>query len=379
MKTCKIAGKCGGCNYLTIDYKKQLDIKKHHCIDLIKKEKLTFCKVADTVGIKNPYHYRNKIIVAFNNKYEYGLYQENTHQVIPYDRCLMHEEVSDNVIKKIQMIIKKYRVSIYDEKRNKGLLRHVLIRRAIKTDQTMVVLVCNESVFKGSKNFCNELIKACPSVKTVVLNVNKRKTSVVLGNEEKVLYGKGFIVDKLCGLQFKISPSSFYQINHEQCENLYIKALSLVGISNRDVVVDTYCGIGTIGMVAAKTAKSVIGVEVNKEAIKDANINAKMNSISNIRFVNDDASNFMRELASKKQKVDIVIMDPPRAGSTKVFMDAVAVLKPKKVVYISCDPTTQMRDLSYFKRIGYKFDTLYPYDMFPHTSHVETVVLMSKV
>lgn len=226
---------------------------------------------------------------------------------------------------------------------------------------------------------CNELIKNFPSIKTVVLNVNKRKTSVVLGNEEKILYGKGFIVDELCGLKFKISPKSFYQINHQQCELLYSKALDLLNLTGQERIIDAYCGIGTIGMIVANRTKEVTGVELNKDAVKDAINNAKMNKIENIKFINDDASAFMIKLAKQKQKVDCVIMDPPRSGSTQEFMDAVKILNPKQVVYISCDPSTQVRDIKYFAKIGYRGEVMYPVDMFPHTSHVETVALLSKL
>lgn len=378
MMKCLIEKKCGSCKYINIDYNKQLEIKKEYCNELLKKHDLSMYKVEDIVGMPYPYEYRNKIIIAFNQKYEFGFYEEDSHKIVPYNRCLLHEELSDQIIKKIQSLLKRYRVSIYDENRRKGLLRHVLIRRAIITNQTMVVLVCNENVFKGSKNFCNELVKSFPSIKTVVLNVNRRKTSIVLGNEEKVLYGKGFIVDELCGLKFKISPRSFYQINHEQCEKLYNKALSLLELKKNDTVIDAYCGIGTIGMIAAKSVKEVIGVELNKDAIKDANNNAKMNKINNIRFINDDASDFMVKLAKNKHNIDCVIMDPPRSGSTKEFMDAIRILNPKKVVYISCDPSSQVRDIKYFAKLGYRGNVLYPFDMFPQTSHVETVCLLTR-
>lgn len=375
---CLIERKCGSCKYINVEYNQQLEIKTNYCKDLLKNNNLNMYKVEKIKGMQYPYEYRNKIIVAFNQKYEFGFYEENSHRIIPYNRCLLHEEVSDLIIKKIQSLLKRYRVSIYDEKRQRGLLRHVLIRRAIVKDQTMIVLVCNDNVFKGSKNFCNELVKSFPSIKTVVLNVNKRKTSIVLGNEEKVLYGKGFIVDELCGLTFKISPKSFYQINHEQCQALYNKAIDLLELKGNEIVIDAYCGIGTIGMVAAKKAKEVIGVELNQDAIKDANNNARMNKIENIRFVNDDASNFMAVLAKTKQRVDCVIMDPPRSGSTKEFMDAIKILNPKKVVYVSCDPTTQVRDIKYFSKLGYQGNVLYPFDMFPHTIHTETVCLLTR-
>lgn len=375
---CLIEKKCGSCKYINSSYQKQLDIKKEYCKKLLKDKHLDMYHVEDVLGMEYPYEYRNKIIIAFNQKYEFGFYEEDSHKIIPYDRCLLHEEVSDLIIKKIQSLLKRYRISIYDENRNKGLLRHVLIRRAIVSDQTMVVLVCNDNVFKGSKNFCNELIKSFPSIKTVVLNVNKRKTSIVLGNDEKVLYGKGFIVDELCGLKFKISPKSFYQINHYQCEILYHKALNLLNLKGNEIVIDAYCGIGTIGMIASSKVKEVIGVEVNKDAVKDAINNAKMNKISNIKFVNDDATAFMIKLAKQKQKVDCIIMDPPRSGSTKEFMDAIKILSPQKVVYISCDPSTQVRDIKYLAKLGYRSNIMYPVDMFPHTIHVETIVSIQR-
>ena len=241
----------------------------------------------------------------------------------------------------------------------------------------MVVLVCNENMWRGSKQFCNQLVKKFPSIKTIVLNVNTRRTPIVLGNEDKVLYGKGFIVDELCGLKFKISPQSFYQINHDQCVNLYTKALSLLNIKGNETAIDAYCGIGTIGMILSQKVKQVIGVESNKDAIKDAKNNARMNQLSNIQFVCDDATEFMKKLAKEKHKVDVVIMDPPRSGSTKQFMDSVKILNPKQVVYISCDPTTQIRDIQYFKKIGYHTHTMHLYDMFPHTRHVESICLLS--
>lgn len=379
MMKCLIEKKCGSCKYINTDYQKQLDVKTNYCKKLLNDQKLDMYKVEDTIGMEYPYEYRNKIIVAFNHKYEFGFYEEDSHRIIPYDRCLLHEEICDTIIKKIQSLLKRYRVSIYDENRNRGLLRHVLIRRAVVTDQTMVVLVCNDNVFKGSKNFCNELVKNFKSIKTVVLNVNKRKTSIVLGNEEKVLYGKGYIVDELCGLTFKISPKSFYQINHQQCEVLYSKAIDLLKLKGNEIVIDAYCGIGTIGMIASNKTKEVIGVELNRDAVKDAISNAKMNKINNIKFINDDASSFMIKLAKQHQKVDCVIMDPPRSGSTKEFMDSIKILMPKQVVYISCDPSTQVRDIKYFAKLGYRGEIMHLVDMFPHTEHVETVCLLSKL
>ena len=378
MKHCPIAKKCGSCQYIDIPYQKQLLEKKDYCTSLIQKCKLKGIKIEDVAGMENPYSYRNKIIISFNQKYEYGFYEENSHKIIPYKHCLLHEEESDLIITKIQSLFKKYRVSIYDDSKRKGLVRHILIRRAMETNQTMIVLVCTESVFPGSKNFCNELVKSFSSIKTIVLNVNKRKTSIVLGNEEKLLYGKGFVVDKLCGLSFKISASSFYQINHKQCEQLYKKLLSLLSLKGSEVVVDAYCGIGTIGMLVAKNVKQVIGIEKNQEAVMDAINNAKHNEIRNISFICEDATDYMNQLVTKKKNVDIIILDPPRIGSTKEFMDAVKKLNVKQVVYVSCDPNSLIRDMQYFKTLGYQTDVLYPYDMFPHTKHTEIIILLQR-
>lgn len=373
---CAIQQRCGSCQYMSLDYSKQLLKKQEKCKELFRDFPVTVYSVE---GMDNPYGYRNKVIVAFNQKYEYGLYEEGSHKIVPMKGCLLHDEETHRVLTKIQQLVKKYHMSIYDEKRKRGFLRHVLIRRAIKTNQTLVTMVVNEDMFKGSKNFCQELIKSCPSVKTIVQNINKRQTSIVLSQQEKVLYGKGFIVDELCGLTFKISSQSFYQINHEQCEKLYHKVSALLDLNQDQVILDTYCGIGTIGMTLASQVKEVIGVELNKEAYTDAINNAKMNKIRNIRFVNQDASEFMKQMASHHQHVDCVIMDPPRAGSTKVFVEAIQVLKPKQIVYVSCDPSTQARDLKWFKDIGYVTSDIYPYDMFPQTEHVECVILMSRV
>lgn len=374
---CSLIHKCGGCYFKDDDYQKQLQQKTQMVKKEIEKKHLHI-KVHDTVASPLEKGYRNKVIVAFNQKYEYGLYEENTRQIIPYQRCFLHEDIMDEILMFLQTLLKKYRVSIYDVQRNKGLLRHVLIRRAVKTNQTMVVFVCNDKILKGSKNLCQELVKKFPSIQTIVLNINTRKTPIVLGNEDKVLYGKGFIVDELCGLKFKISPQSFYQINHDQCVNLYTKALSLLKLKGNETAIDAYCGIGTIGMILSQKVGQVVGVESNRNAIKDAINNAKMNHLNHIQFVCHDASQFMTTLAKEKQKIDVVIMDPPRSGSTKEFMDAIYQLKPRQVVYISCDPMTQIRDILYFKKLGYQTKDMYLYDMFPHTKHIESIVKLSR-
>lgn len=372
---CDIAKKCGSCQFINQGYVKSLEYKNEECKKIFKDLKVNVHPVS---GMEDPYYYRNKTIIAFDKTYNYGLYEENSHRIIPYKSCLIHDQETDAIISKIAVLFRKYRVSIYDPQRRRGEIRHILIRRAVKTNQTLVVIVSNEAIFKGSKNFCNQLVKAFPSIKSIVLNTNKRQTSIVLGEQEKVLFGKGFIVDELCGMTFKISPRSFYQINHDQCEALYSKALSLITVKDPKIM-DTYCGIGTIGLIASKNAKHVIGVELNKDAVKDAKLNKTFNKVENIKFIQGDATEFMVEAAKQKVDVDVIIMDPPRSGSTETFIKAAVSLKPKEIVYVSCDPHTQVRDLKLFRKLGYDFKDVYPYDMFPFTSHVETVCLLSKL
>ena len=371
---CDIAKKCGSCQFINQGYVKSLEYKNEECKKIFKDLKVNVHSVS---GMEDPYYYRNKTIIAFDKTYNYGLYEENSHRIIPYKSCLIHDQETDAIISKIAVLFRKYRVSIYDPQRRRGEIRHILIRRAVKTNQTLVVIVSNEAIFKGSKNFCNQLIKAFPSIKSIVLNTNKRQTSIVLGEQEKVLFGKGFIVDELCGMTFKISPRSFYQINHDQCEALYSKALSLITVKHPKIM-DTYCGIGTIGLIASKNAKQVIGVELNKDAVKDAKLNKTFNKVDNIKFIQGDATEFMVEAAKQKVDVDVIIMDPPRSGSTETFIKAAVSLKPKEIVYVSCDPHTQVRDLKLFRKLGYDFKDVYPYDMFPFTSHVETCVLLQR-
>ena len=375
---CPIFKQCGSCTYLNEDYHKQCQIKKEYCINLCQKANLKHIKVQDVIQKSSPYHYRNKVMVGFNLANQPGFYEENSHRIIPYQQCLLHDQESDLIIQKITSMLKKYRIQIYHEDKRKGFLRHVYIRRAVNTNQTMVVLVVTSLIFPGSKQFVKELTQAFPSIKTIILNQNTRKTSIVLGNDEKVIYGKGYIEDILCGLKFKISPKSFYQINHDQCEVLYHQALDLLNLTGNETLIDTYCGIGTIGLVAAKKVKQVIGVELNKDAIKDAMTNAKNNQIKNIQFVNDDASHFMMELAKQNAKIDVVMMGPPRSGTDQTFINAIASLKPKTVVYISCDPSTQVRDLQQFEKIGYYTNKMYLVDLFPQTKHIESIVKLKR-
>ena len=295
------------------------------------------------------------------------------------EKCLIENQKADEIIGTIRGMLKSFKIRTYDEDTGFGLLRHVLIRKGFSTGEIMVVLVTASPVFPSKNNFVKALREKHPEITTIVQNINGRGTSMVLGDKEHVLYGKGYIVDELCGCRFRISSKSFYQVNSVQTEILYEKALSLSGLTGRELVVDAYCGIGTIGIIASKAAGKVIGVELNQGAVRDAVNNAKMNGIDNIRFYCNDAGRFLVNMAEQGENADVVIMDPPRSGSTEEFMDAVGKLGAGKVVYVSCNPETLARDVRYMKKLGYRAVEAWPVDMFPETDHVETIVLLSKL
>ena len=375
---CKVAKKCGGCQYQGVSYEKQLQDKQKTVRQLMQ----PFCKTEEITGMKDPYHYRNKVHAVFARKKDgtiiSGVYEEGTHRVVPVEACLIEDEKADAIINDIRGLLKSFKIKTYNEDTGYGLLRHVLIRRGFTTGEIMVVLVLGSPVMPSKNNFVKALRKLHPEITTVVLNVNDKRTSMVLGDRETTIYGKGYIEDVLCGLTFRISSKSFYQINPVQTEKLYGKAMELAGLTGKERVIDAYCGIGTIGMVAAKSAKEVIGVELNPDAVRDAIKNAKRNQMKNIRFYQDDAGRFMEKMAAKGEKADVVFMDPPRSGSTEQFMKSAVTLAPQKIVYISCDPQTQARDLKYLTKHGYKAMGAYPYDMFPFTKHAENIVLLVK-
>lgn len=376
---CKLAKKCGACTYQGMHYEKQLKEKQKQVEKLLGK----FGKVQPIVGMKEPYHYRNKVHAVFdrerNGAIISGIYQAESHKVVRVDSCEIEDQKADEIIVSIRNLLKSFKIKTYDEDTGYGLLRHVLIRVGKHSGEIMVVLVLGSPILPSKNNFVKALRKLHPEITTIVLNVNNQKTSMVLGEKETVLYGKGYIEDTLCDSIFRISSKSFYQINVEQTERLYKKAIALAALTGKERVIDAYCGIGTIGMIASSHAKEVIGVELNKDAVKDAIYNAKRNQVKNIRFYQNDAGKFMVEMAQQGEKADVVLMDPPRAGSTEEFIDSVATLNPSRVVYISCNPETQARDLKYFKTKGYVVKEICPFDLFPWTGHVETVVLLSKL
>lgn len=380
---CSIYSQCGGCTLLHLNYQEQLRIKKELIEMLFFDTFNRYYNVNDVLGMKNPSHYRNKNQIVFKNnkggkcRISSGFYQEGTHQVVEFENCFTQNEISDKIIAVIKELMLKMHYQAYDEDKKYGLIRHVLIKVSMQTKEIMVVIVTASEIFPGSQNFVKALVARIPNIKTIIQNINNKTTSAILGPKEKILYGKGYITDILLGKKFKISAKSFYQINAEQCAVLYSQALSLAKLSKNDVLLDAYCGVGTIGIIASEQVGKVIGVELVKDAVADAILNAKMNNVKNIHFFCDDASNFMKNLAKKKEKVDAVIMDPPRRGSDEKFLNALIALSPKKVIYISCNPKTQVIDLKYLLANNYQIDIIQPVDMFPHTSHIETVVLLT--
>lgn len=376
---CPVANKCGGCRYTDTPYTEQLKIKQKRVRELLK----GFGRVEQIVGMDEPTHYRNKVHAVFDFQkgkgIVAGIYQEKSHRVVPVKSCLLENEKAGEIIQSVRELAKSFKIKAYDEDSGYGLLRHVLVRAGHVTGEIMVVLVLGSPILPSKKNFVNELCKLHPEITTILINVNNKRTSMVLGEKEQVIYGKGYIEDMLCGKRFKISAKSFYQVNSVQTEILYGKAAQYAGLTGKETVVDAYCGIGTIALAVAGQAGKVIGVEVNRDAVRDAVANAKINRIKNADFYQNDAGRFLTQMAEAGEKVDVVFMDPPRSGSTKEFLDALIRISPKRVVYISCEPETLARDLKYLTtNSAYRMEEATPVDMFPFTEGIEVVCCLGK-
>ena len=377
-RLCPVSRKCGGCQLMNLSYEEQLKYKQAKVVKLLG----SFHRVSPIIGMNEPFHYRNKVQAAFGRtrggEIISGVYQSSTHNIVKTDSCLIEDKKADEIILTIRKLIKSFKLTVYDEKNSRGFLRHVLVKRGFQTNEIMVVLVTGTSVFPSKNDFVKELLRLHPEITTIVQNINNKFTSMVLGDKETVLFGKGYIEDVLCERRFRISPKSFYQINPIQTEVLYGKAVEFANLSGKERVIDAYCGIGTIGIVASKGAGEVIGCELNSDAVRDAKVNAKINDIENIRFFCADAGEFMLGMKENGEKCDVLFMDPPRAGSDKKFLSSAVALSPEKIVYISCNPETQQRDLFYLIKNGYKVKKIQPVDMFPFTNHVECVCLLCK-
>ncbi len=375
---CTVYKKCGGCQLQNMTYEDQLRYKQSKMIGLLGK----FGHVNNIIGMENPLHYRCKVQAAFSkdrNGIISGVYQSSSHRIVPIDSCMIEDENADAIIVTIRKLMTSFKMKPFDEVAMKGFLRHVLIRKGYYTGQIMVVMVTGTEEFPNCRSFINALVGRHPEITTIVQNVNGKFTSLVLGEKSIVLYGDGNIEDEILDCTFRISPKSFYQVNPQMTTVLYSKAVEYMGLTGKETVVDTYCGTGTIGIIASKKAKNVIGVELNADAVKDAKWNAKRNNADNTTFYTGDASEFMVDMARAGMRADVVIMDPPRAGSDLRFMKSAVKLNPNRIVYVSCNAETLARDLGYFTKHGYRAKRIQPVDMFPHTNHCECVVQLVRV
>lgn len=377
---CETYKRCGGCNLRHIDYEETLNIKQEKVQNLINKTLVNNIKVSKTLGMGNPYNYRNKaqypIGVDKNGEKVLGVFAKRTHEIIPIKECKIQKEISYQIAKYILDYIKENNISVYNEKKQKGLLRHIVTKVGIQTNEIMCIIVINGKEIPNELTLANNIIDRFPMVKTVVKNINTKNTNVIMGEKNEAIVGRGYITDVLGDYIFKISPMSFYQVNPTQAEALYNIAIEKAQIGKDDIVCDLYCGIGTIGIFASKFAKKVYGIEIVKQAIEDAHINAKLNNIKNIEFMCGDVEESFEKLV-KKEKINpnVVIVDPPRRGLDGNTIENILKLDVKKVVYISCNPATMVRDLKMFEE-KYDVKEVQPVDMFPFTSHVECVVAM---
>ncbi|MCI2948556.1 23S rRNA (uracil(1939)-C(5))-methyltransferase RlmD [Staphylococcus caledonicus] len=380
---CKYYWKCGGCQLQHMTYEAQLAMKKEQVVNLFhRKAQFNDTVINDTVGMDNPWRYRNKSQLPIgkdkDNTAIMGYYRHRSHDIIDMDSCLIQDEQHQEIMNQIKQWLNELKVSIYNEKTKKGLLRHLVIRTGHYTDEIMVIFVTNGSKFKQVDILVEKLNKAFPNISSIKQNINNSHSNVIMGQQSVTLYGKDKIVDQLSDTTFKISDQSFYQINSSQTEKLYQKAIDYAQLDGEETVLDTYCGIGTIGLYMAPVAKHVYGVEVVPSAIKDAQQNATLNQLENTTFVCGKAEDVIIEWKQQGIKPDVVMVDPPRKGCDETFLDTLLTLNPKRIVYISCNPSTQQRDAQILAA-KYQLKEITPFDMFPQTTHIETVALFESL
>ena len=366
---------CGGCQIQELDYNKQLELKTNEVKQVISRiGKLENVEIHETIGMQSPCRYRNKAqfpIQNINGSTAIGFYKKKSHDVIPTDMCVIQHDINDKIIKIIKTYIQAYNVSIYNETTHTGVLRHLVTKVGFTTNEVMVVLVANGTNLPHLNELASVLKENILGFKTLVLNVNKAKTNVILGKENKVIYGNGKINDYIGDLVFEISPLSFFQVNPVQTEVLYNKALEYAELKENDTVFDIYCGIGSISLFLAQKATKVYGIEIVEDAIKDAKINAKLNNLNNVEFYVGKAEEVVPKMYSEGKTANVVVVYPPRKGCDEKVLDTIVSMKPDRVVYVSCNPSTLARDLAYLDERGYKCVEIQPVDMFPHTMHVE--------
>lgn len=376
---CIYQSMCGGCQFMHINYDYEIKKKELYLNKLFKEFDLGNIKVLRTDNI---YNYRNKCQMVYKlsntKKVVSGMYEEYSHKIVTVNDCMLQSIKANEAFKEINKILTKNKIEPYDEKKRSGIIRHVFIRYAFNTEELMIVFVTNGEFFPGRNNVIKDLLKTNLKITTIIQNYNSRDTSIVLGDKERILYGNGYIIENVLDYKFKISSKSFFQVNTKGMEKLYTEALNKANITKNDIVIDAYSGIGTITLFASKYAKKVIGVELNKQAVSDAIQNAKINKIQNVEFIADDATNFITKLAKTREKIDVLIMDPPREGSTPQFINAIKYLNVKKIIYISCGPESLKRDLRLFMDNDYVVESITGVDMFPRTQHLENIAIIKK-
>lgn len=376
---CKYYKKCSGCQLQNLEYDEQLRYKQKQVNTLLSK----YGRVEKVIPMAEPLHYRNKVQSMFyydfrTKKICSGVYQSTTHRVVPVTDCMIEDEAAQDIINTITKLLNSFKIKAFDERRGTGYIRHALVRTGFQSGEIMVVLVTVKGSFPSKKNFVKALLDEQPEITTIVHNINPDGMNLTLGGVSEVLYGRGYIEDTLCGCTFGISPESFYQVNPVQTEVLYNTAIESAELTGKETVLDAYCGTGTIGIIASKKAGKVVGVELNSQAVRDAIKNAKRNGAENVFFECGDAGDYIHLLAQNGEKLDVVMLDPPRAGASVKFLKSLCKMKPKKVVYVSCNPETLARDLRFLTTHGYKTKLIQPVDMFPYTKHIECVCLLTR-
>ncbi len=376
---CPIYSQCGGCQLQHVSYEGQLDFKRkqvEQVLARIGKLDLTKVKVHQTLGMQDPWNYRNKAQVPVGEReggLVAGFYQKRSHDIIDMERCLIQQAENDEIVQYVKTICEEYEIRAYNEEKHKGWLRHIMVRYGLVTKELMVVFVTKTADFPHKNEILAKITEQFPQIKSVVQNINNKRTNVIFGDETKVLWGEEYIYDKIGDIKFAISARSFYQVNPEQTKVLYDKALEYAKLTGEESVIDAYCGIGTISLFLAQKAKKVFGVEIIPEAIEDAKRNTELNGIENAEFAVGEAEVVIPEWYKQGNKADVIVVDPPRKGCDEALLKTILDMKPRRVVYVSCNPGTLARDLQVLERGGYETVEVQPVDMFPHTTHIECV------
>lgn len=373
---CPAYKKCGGCQ-LDVTYKQQLSYKQRTAIKMLGR----FARVSPILGMDEPLGYRCKVSYAFGfsrGHAIYGVWQSSAGRLTQVDSCALEDPRAKNIVEAIRVLLPKFRLRTFDERSGKGFLRFVTVRIGKQSGEILVALGTGEESAPQKTDFAAALAARCPEITTIVQNVSVSHLNLLLGERETVLYGKGYITDRLCGYDFRISARSFFQVNPVQTEKLYATAVEFADLTGTETVIDAYCGVGTVGIIASRGAKLVRAVEVNEDAVENAKENCAINGVKNVEVLCADAGRFMQSLAKKGESADVVFTDPPRQGCSKEFLNALVALAPQKIVYISCNPETLGRDLYFLTKNGYTAEKIQPVDMFPYTKHIESVVLLCK-